>query len=98
MRAVLAFAMLAALAACDDAAQSAAPTPAREITAEIVEAERACAELTGYAPTAQPEKPPEALALLQKEYNACVAAVTGGGKPELRGRTESATSEAQPAP
>ena len=99
MRAVLAFAMLAFLAACDDAAQLAAPEPAREITAELVEAERACAELTGYAPTAQTEKSPEALAMLEKEYNACVAAVTdGGAKPALRGRTESATSRAQPAP
>lgn len=99
MRAVLAFAMLGALAACDDAAQSDAPQPAREITAELVEAGRACAELTGYAPAAQTEKSPEALALLEKEYNACVAAVTdGGAKPALRGRTESATSDAPLVP
>jgi len=98
MRAVLAFATLALLTACDDAAEQAAPIPAREITAEIVEAGRACAELTGYAPAGQPEKPPEALDMLRKEYNACVTAVTGGGKPELRGRTESATSDAPLVP
>lgn len=99
MRAVLALAMLMSLAACDDATQAAAPIPAREITAEIVEAGRACAELTGFAPGASSDKPPETTALLEKEYNACVAAVTAtGGKPELRGRTEAATGDAQPPP
>lgn len=93
MRAVLAMAMLASLAACDEAGQAAAPEPAREITAEIVEAERACAELTGYVPGGQASKAPDTWALLQKEFNACVASVTGGGKPELRGRT----GDAEPA-
>jgi hypothetical protein len=88
MRAVLALAPLVLLAACDDAGQAAAPAPEREITAELVEAGRACAELTGYAPGASSDKTPDAAALLQKEYSACVAAVTGGGKPELRGRTD----------
>lgn len=89
MRAVLALAMLMSLSACDDAGQAAAPIPAREITAELVEAERACAELTGYVASGKPEKSPEAMALLEKEYNACVAAVTDdGAKPALRGRTD----------
>jgi hypothetical protein len=99
MRAVLAMAMLASLAACDDAGQAAAPEPAREITAEIVEAERACGELTGYVAGGQADKAADTWALLQKEFNACVAAVTGGDKPELRGRTESRAGEAaQPSP
>lgn len=99
MRAVWATAMLASLAACEDAGQAAAPEPAREITAEIVEAERACADLTGYLPGGQANKAPETWARLQKEFNACVAAVTGGDKPELRGRTDSGPGEAaEPSP
>lgn len=98
MRAVLAMAMLASLAACDEAGQAAAPEPAREITAEVVEAERACAELTGYSAGGQANRPAETWALLQKEFNACVASVTGGSKPELRGRTESGSEAEQPSP
>ncbi len=95
MRAVMTLALLLPLAACDDVARpgSAATGSAREITAEQVEAERACAELTGYSAQAPRGMPEDKKALLQKEFAACVAAVTGGDKPALRGRA----GDAEPA-
>jgi len=90
MRLVSALVLVMALTACDDAG----PQPAvdtsgdpSQISAETVEAGRVCAELTGYAPGA-PEVTDAAMSKREKEYKDCVAAVIGGGPPELRGRSE----------
>lgn len=90
MRLVSALVLVLALAACDDAG----PQPPvdisggqPQISAETVEAGRVCAELTGYSPGA-PEATDAAMSKREKEYKDCVAAVIGGGPPELRGRSE----------
>lgn len=90
MRAAISLAMLALLAACDEAGPERSD-PSREITAERVGAERACAEITGYKPDGPRETTPDTQLLFQKEYDACVAAVLAGDKPALRGRTEDAS-------
>lgn len=92
MRATISFAMFVTLAACDQtsAPDSGLSAPGREITAERVEAERACAELTGHSPDRTGDATPETRLLRQKEYNSCVASVLGGDKPALRGRAEDA--------
>ena len=46
-----------------------------------VEAEEACAVITGYRQTGSDE-------LLAEEFKACVGAVAEQGAPELRGRSE----------
>jgi len=88
------------LSACGDAGQSGAGDAASErqsINAEQLEAERVCSELTGYSKDAPGEGSEETQAMRAKEYRACVAAVVGGGQPELRGRTTDPVSVA-PAP
>lgn len=88
MRLVSVFVLVLTLSACDDAGppEVDAGGDRPQISAEQVEAERVCAELTGYTPGAA-ETDPGTTAKRQKEYKDCVAAVTGGDKPELRGRT-----------
>lgn len=79
---------LLALSACDDAGPPVADAGGErpQISAEKVEAERVCAEMTGYTPDgADP-----AAAKRQEEYKSCVAAVTGGEAPALRGRSNDA--------
>ncbi len=91
MRAVMAFALIVSLSsACDDAGQPATTAigPAREVTAENVEAERACAEITGFSR----ERASVDMTLREKEFTACVAAVLSGNKPALRGRADDATT------
>lgn len=89
MRLLSALVFLLALSACDDAGQADAVGGGErpQVSAEKVEAERVCAEMTGYTPdSADP-----AAAKRQEEYKNCVAAVTGGSAaPELRGRSSDA--------
>jgi len=91
MRLVSALILVAALAGCDDAAPAAtleAGGDRPQVTAEKVEAERACAELTGYQPGAVTTDAAGTEALRLKDFRACVATVIGGepAAPELRGR------------
>jgi hypothetical protein len=86
MRLVSALVFLLALSACDDAAQPDAGADRPQVSAEKVEAERVCAEMTGYTP----ESVDPAAAKRQEEYMSCVAAVIGGATPELRGRSSDA--------
>jgi hypothetical protein len=95
MRLASAFVFLLALSACDDAGQPVADGDGGDrpqISAEQVEAERVCAELTGYAPGGV-EADAGTTAKREKEYKDCVAAVTGGGPPELRGRSGATPSD-----
>jgi hypothetical protein len=78
MRGILFAAML--LAGCDGARVRAAE-PAVEVDPDRVEAEKACAAITGYRPGGTDK-------LLAEEYKACVGAVAEDGAPELRGRSE----------
>lgn len=80
-----------AISACEEAGPPAVDTGDRpQISADQVEAERVCAELTGYAPGGA-EADAATTAKREKEYKDCVAAVTGGGPPELRGRSGEAS-------
>ncbi len=92
MRLVSVIVFLLTLSACDDAGPPAVDAGDRpQISADQVEAERVCAELTGYAPSGA-EVDAATTAKRQKEYKDCVAAVTGGGPPELLGRSGKASS------
>ncbi len=87
------------MSACDGGGQPGAGNAAAnrpDISAEQIEAKRVCAELTGYSPVPGGAGSEETRAMREKEYKACVAAVAGGGQPELRGR--SSDTVLQPAP
>jgi len=88
MRLVSGLALMLAISACDEAAPLAVDTGGDrpQISAEQIEAERACSELTGYAPGGADAAAATA-AKRQKEFRDCVAAVTGGRPQELRGRS-----------
>ncbi len=79
MRALLFAAVL--LAGCDGAAIGPVAEPAMAVDPDRVEAEKACAAITGYRPGGADE-------VLGAEYAACVAAVVDDKAPELRGRTD----------
>lgn len=84
--------------ACSPPVRSSADTSARPARSMIqAEAEKACGGMTDFSPETLPEKPPETQALLRREYDLCVAAVTKEGgdlaaapasTPGLRGRSE----------
>lgn len=91
MRLVSGLLLTLAVSACGEAGPPVVDTGDRpQISAEQVEAERVCAEMTGYA-AGGTEADPATTAKRQEEYKACVAAVTGGGLPELRGRSGEAS-------
>lgn len=99
MRLATGLVLALAMSACDGAGRSGAGNAADDrpdITAEQIEAQRVCAELTGHSPDPGGAGSEETRAMREKEYKACVAAVAGGGQPELRGR--SSDSVLQPAP
>ena len=68
------------LAGCDGAREPEAE-PAAVDDRNRVEAEKACAVITGYRQGGSDE-------LLAEEFKACVGAVAEEGAPELRGRSE----------
>lgn len=78
MRGILFAAVL--LAGCDGPRGPVAE-PAVAVDQDRVEAEKACAAITGYRPGGTD-------ALLAEEYKSCVAAVSDDKAPELRGRAD----------
>lgn len=70
---------LLALAACDETAAVAPPTPeGGGDVAMKAAAAKECAQMTGYSPEKLPTQTAEMQALVMREYNSCVARVTGG--------------------
>ena len=100
MRLVSGLILALAVSACGEPAQpdaDAAGAGQPQPTAEKIQAERACAELTGYSPEPGAGGPVETRARREREYKACVNAVTSGGpgdeaQPKLRGRSETSDS------
>ncbi len=78
MRGLLFAAVL--LAGCDGAREPVVE-PAAVVDPDRVEAEKACAVITGYRQSGSDE-------LLAEAFKACVGAVAEQGAPELRGRSE----------
>jgi len=68
------------LAGCDAASIASSGDPAGAVDTKRVEAEKACAAVTGYLPGVRDK-------VLAGEYKACVAAVMEAKEPEMRGRT-----------
>ena len=97
MRSVSGIVLALALTACDDAAPTAGTPGESAVTAEQIEAKRVCAELTGYSPDAPVAAADETQAMRAKEFKACVAAVAGGEKIELRGRSTDPVSAPAPS-
>ena len=85
------------LTACDGATQPDDLSAEPAVSAEKIEAERACAELTGYSPDAPAAAVSETQAMRAKEFKACVTAVAGGGHIELRGRSTDPVSAPAPS-
>lgn len=91
MRLVSVLVFLLTLSACDESGPPAVDAGGErpQISAEQVEGERVCAEMTGHTPGGA-ETDAGTAAKRQEEYKDCVAAVTGVGAPELRGRSNEA--------